>query len=339
MAEPIARGRNWCFTLNADDDSLEDFAWCDSDACPIAGWMDDGKIQYMVCQVERGEEGHVHIQGYLQMKSNYRLAALKKYSDRAHWEPRFGTHAQAVAYCQKADTRVKGPWEFGEAKDGQGKRNDLDAIVKLVKAKRTNLEIFDEVGSAAAKFGKHICFTRFTFSEADSDRTLQGVRVLVLYGATGTGKTYAAINYIAGGKDYYICEAPSHKDSKVWFDGYEMQKVLILDDFEGNFCSFRFLLRLLDKYKLKVEVKGGFAWAVWTTVVITSNIHPSGWYQGVDLAPLARRINEIRLLEHQGTYKRVDFAETVLDPDFMEFTQVVPETPVNSPQLGVNMDE
>ena len=60
MAEPISRGRNWCFTLNADEDTMEDFTWSDvGAACPVAGWMDDGKIQYMVCQVEKGEQGHV----------------------------------------------------------------------------------------------------------------------------------------------------------------------------------------------------------------------------------------------------------------------------------------
>ena len=87
-----------------------------------------------------------------------------------------------------------------------------------------------------------------------------------------------------------------------------------------------------------MEVKGGFAWAVWTTVVITSNIHPSGWYQGVNLAPLERRINEIRLLEHQGSYKKVDFSEHELDLDYVQFeepTQIIPATPVQSPQLGL----
>jgi len=39
---------------------------------------------------------------------------------------------------------------------------------------------------------------RFTMSEASSDRQLQGVRVIVLWGPSGAGKTYAAINYIAG---------------------------------------------------------------------------------------------------------------------------------------------
>lgn len=111
----------------------------------------------------------------------------------------------------------------------------------------------------------------------------------------------------------------------MWFDGYQGQHTLILDDFSGDYCAFRYLLRLLDKYKLKVEIKGGFAWAVWTTVVITSNIHPVGWYHDTDTSPLQRRLttggSEIRLVEHQGTYKRISWDEHVLDADFMPWQQ------------------
>ena len=64
--------------------------------------------------------------------------------------------------------------------------------------------------------------------------------MLCLYGPTGTGKTYAAINLIANRRDYYIAECPSSRGSKLWFDGYEGQKTLVLDDFSGDFCDFRF---------------------------------------------------------------------------------------------------
>lgn len=322
----MSQGKNWCFTLNANEDAGEHITWpCPGSECPISGWVAAGDIEYMVCQVEK--VAHVHIQGYIQFKKNMRLTALKRISAAAHWELRRGSHTDARDYCKKPDSRVNGPWEFGTERDSQGKRTDLEAIGALVKARKTNYEIVEACGASASKFAKHIGFLRFTYTEADSDRQLQGVRVIVLYGASGKGKTYAAVNFIAGNKDYYICEAPSHASSKLWFDGYEGQRTLILDDFEGSFCQFRFLLRLLDVYKLKVEVKGGHAWAVWTTVVITSNTHPSAWYSNMDTAPLKRRINEIRLMEHQGTYKRIDWTEHVLDDDYVNFENVVPPTP------------
>jgi len=223
----------------------------------------------------------------------------------------------------KEDSRVNGPWEIGQERDSQGKRNDLEAIGALVKARKTNYEIIEELGASASKFAKNIAFLRFVNSESESDRQLQGVRVICLYGSTGVGKTFAAVNYIAGGKDYYIAEAPSTRGSKLWFDGYESQRVLILDDFDGDYCTMAYLKRLLDVYKLKIEIKGGFAWAIWTTVVITSNSHPSNWYNKesmtVNLGPLKRRIQEIRFCETQGAYKRQDWDGHDLDEDFVPY--------------------
>lgn len=311
--------RNWCFTINADEEQ-EKF-WATATACPLAFWFDNPDLDYICCQVEKVH--HVHMQGYVSFSKVQRLTALKKICPQAHWEYRRGTHAQAVKYCTKQESRINGPWELGHAHDKQGKRTDLENITALVKSKKTNMEILEEAGACASKFAKNIAWVRFTCSESDSDRQLQGVNVYVLYGATGCGKTFAAVKLMANGENYYIAECPSSKGTKLWFDGYEGQHTLILDDFSGDFCTFRFLLRLLDKYKLKVEIKGGFAWATWTTVIITTNIHPSAWYSDVDTAPLRRRINEIRFMEHQGAYRRMDWAEKPLDEDFVAFEALV----------------
>ena len=318
----MAKSRNWVFTLNANEDKGEHIMWITPGIeCPIAKWFDEGKIQYLVCQVEK--VGHVHLQGYIQFKGDMRMSALKRINPNAHWEIRRGTHEQARDYAMKLESRYNGPWCLGQEKDNQGKRTDLERIGELVTARKTNLEIIEECGAVASKFAKHIAFLRFVNTEAESDRQIQGVRVLCLYGPTGVGKTYAAINFIAGGKDYYIAEAPSTRGSKLWFDGYEGQHYLILDDFDGDYCTLAYLKRLLDVYKLKIEIKGGFAWAVWTTVVITSNSHPSSWYNKaemqVNLGPLKRRIQEIRYCESQGAYKRQDWDQKDIDDDFIPY--------------------
>lgn len=321
----MSRVRNYVFTLNADEDKGEHIMWVSPGIdCPVRDWMDCGKIDYLVCQVER--VAHVHVQGYVQFSCQMRMGALKKLCSRAHWEARRGTHSEAKAYCTKAESRINGPWEIGKEKGDQGARNDLRSLYADVLADKTNKEMLDSTEGTAARYEKQLRFMRFVNFEARSDRQLQGVRVLCLYGPTGSGKTYAAVNYIAGGKDYYIAEAPSKRGDKLWFDGYEGQRCLILDDFDGDYCTMGYLKRLLDCYKLKVEVKGGFSWAVWTTVVITSNTHPSAWFKKADAAvnmgPLARRIQEIRYCEHQGAYKRMDWDEQPLDADYVSY--VVP---------------
>jgi len=229
---------------------------------------------------------------------------------------------------------IEGPFELGE-RPRPGTRTDLKSIYSDVKAGTSNTELLEKSDGTSARYEKQIKFMRFTYSESQSDRQLQGVRVLVLWGPTGAGKTYAAVNIIANKVDYYIAEAPSVKGSKMWFDGYEGQKILILDDFDGEYCTMAFLKRLLDHYKLKVEVKGGHAWAVWTTVVITSNHHPSDWYRGngvmaIDTSPLQRRLSEIRHCEHNGTYRKQNYDKSYIDEDYVPYevpAQAVPASP------------
>ena len=71
-------------------------------------------VLYCQWQVEVGESGTRHVQGYVAFKCNKRLSILKKVHPTAHWERRKGTHNDARAYCSKEDTRVAGPWEIGD---------------------------------------------------------------------------------------------------------------------------------------------------------------------------------------------------------------------------------
>lgn len=45
---------------------------------------------------------------------------MKKIDSTAHWEGAKDPHASR-AYCQKEDTRMEGPWEFGECNKGRPK--------------------------------------------------------------------------------------------------------------------------------------------------------------------------------------------------------------------------
>lgn len=294
--------RNWCFTrmLTSAEELFVRNCHAETPVSDFSWVPDEQSCLGCVFQFEEAPTTKkLHMQGFIQFKGQKGFAHVKKViGNNAHLEPMKGTVAEAVAYCRKPESRFAGPYLIGvQPEDKQGKRTDLDVLRDHVKAKKPMLELI-ETNAKFCKYEKQVKYLRFLYQETASDRQATGVDVKVFYGPTGTGKTFAAVNYVADNKDYYICEPPSSSLSRVWFDGYEGQGTLILDDFHGNFCSVDFLKRLLDKYKLKVEYKGGFCWANWHTVIITTNYHPDNWYPNtglniVNLDPLKRRINAI----------------------------------------------
>lgn len=100
--------RDWCFTLNDPQDLLNPEQWPD--------------CEYCLYQLELGEEtGMPHLQGFVKFRVAKRMATVKEQVpelQRAHLEGRRGTIRQAIDYCRKNDTRLEGPWEFGEEPAG-----------------------------------------------------------------------------------------------------------------------------------------------------------------------------------------------------------------------------
>jgi len=209
-------------------------------------------------------------------------------------------------YCTKAESRVFGPWEHGSRPAGQGKRTDLAKIWSDVKSKKRTMDMLEE-DPAIAKFEKHIKFMRFTVQERDSNRQDGGVKVWVFYGDTNLGKTYAAVNLIKP-HSMFKMDPPPRSTATLWFDGYEGQELLVMDEFEGeNYCPLSKLKSLLDVYPCRLDVKGSFTWAAWNHVILCSNTAPRHWYpvapsQPQILAPLVRRITEIRHFVERGKY-------------------------------------
>jgi len=101
---------------------VESLDWHD----PPYGWPG---VKYAVWQYEIGEEKHTpHYQGYVVLEKPARITWLvKNIPQVSFWGPRRGTHEEAKNYASKADTRVDGPWTFGQ-EPKQGKRSDLAEV-------------------------------------------------------------------------------------------------------------------------------------------------------------------------------------------------------------------
>ncbi len=74
------------------------------------------------------------------------------------------------------------------------------------------------------------------------------------------------------------------RGGRVWFDGYLGEPTLLIDDFEPKEVGIRLMLRMLDKWPMRLEVKGGVVQPNWTKVIITNNLHPREWYPNANAA-------------------------------------------------------
>jgi hypothetical protein len=219
-----------------------------------------------VFQLEKGEKGTPHYQGYVFFNKRTSMAMAKKQiSAKAHFEAARGTPLQNRAYCTKKEGRINGPFEFGVIPQ-QGRRNDLINMKKLIDSGKDNKVVAEEYFGSFLRYHKGINAYRLLNQQQRSWKTT----VVVIYGPTGTGKSAFCRDMFKGA--YW--KPPGTK----WWDNYVGQSVVIFDDFNVPWFGFDTLKRLLDRYPLLVETKGGHTQFLAKTIVVTSNNHPNKWY-------------------------------------------------------------
>jgi len=318
--------RNWCFTVNnpADTDYPE-------------SWQLD-YVKNMIYQVEIGENGTLHLQGYLELKNPRNLTWLKRQMhSTAHFERRKGTRSQAVDYCAKEESRLAPPkiwgakeddveaWHFvdntghrslaeelgwrlseTESQDGSTSTKKLQEIKqKLEDGSASIEEIADDYFPIWVRF--HRAFDRYiTMKTAQRNHECE---VHVLFGPTGTGKSkWVMDNYPVA---YW-------KQRSKWWCGYSAHETVVIDEFYG-WLPFDLLLRLCDRYPMLVESKGGQLQFVARTIIFTTNKCPDDWYNGCYFPALRRRVSKWHYLPTLGFHS--------IYTNFDEFKNAINPTP------------
>lgn len=250
--------RFWCFTLNNPHAQI--------DVDYIEPWIGNG-LRYCIYQLEVGESGTPHYQGYLELDRGQRLSYVTSHLEGAHFEPRRGTQQQAMDYCRKEESRVDGPWEFGTPTAGQGARQDIQAFKKDIDEGATDLQLWDSHPLQFLRYGRMVDRIRLLKQPKRTWKT----EVWYLYGPPGVGKSRMA-GELAGPDAYW--KSPN----EVWWDGYNGQESVVLDDFSAKWLPWSTLLQVLDTNPLTLPVKGAHVNFVAKKLVITSNAKPKDLY-------------------------------------------------------------
>lgn len=276
------KAANWIYTWNNPNVSVEEHHASFAEAHPV----------YHVFQKEEGEEGTPHFQGYMEFNSAKSLTQLKKCNPQIHWEKRRGNQQQAIVYCTKDDTRVDGPWSFGQPKSVSRTGMSEDFLAQIQSGKRLR-ELVDTHVNDVRKYPRFYQEMRRLFPPPSRPTAPE---VVLLYGPPGTGKT-RFVRDAEQSVDLFIKPV----DKSFWMDGYDGHPAVLLDDFAGaaNHVSLTNMLQLIDRYQTQVPIKGGFTWWQPDRVYITTNIHPANWYRYEDrlchYQALKRRFTEVRI--------------------------------------------
>lgn len=262
----VAQYRRWVFTLNNPEGALD-----------TGGWAAAG-VAACVWQLECAPTtGTRHYQGYIQFCRPVSLTALKRAvcSDSLHGEPAEGTHEQCVAYCSKTDSRVDGPWWFPDEATvrgrKQGSRSDLAELAAAAKEGKSLLEISEINPSTYIRNYRGIQHYRALHNPAARDRGV--IKVVCIWGPSGVGKTHWARRTV--GSDIF---EPEIKKDQIWFNGYNGECVLLLDEYSGQ-LPIPLLNRVLDPYAYQAPCKmAPYVSAEWTYVIILTNLRPYSWY-------------------------------------------------------------
>lgn len=269
------KARHTAWTLNN---------WTQPDLDTIRKYADD-EARYMCWSQEVcPTTGTPHLQGYVAWDLPRSLTKFKNsISKQLHYEPYTnGSAAQNRNYClgqceKKGFTSNPTFEEVGELPQ-QGERTDWREAV-------SSIQSGTDIGSVIHTQPQLLPSIRALerFKQMSLKPLNRQVNVIILIGAPGTGKSrWAYDNY----PELYS------KPEGNWFDGYTGQKTLLLDDYYGDIQYSQFL-KVLDRYPLQVPIKGGFVYAQWDTVIITSNRPITAWGY-YDTTALERRITETR---------------------------------------------
>lgn len=268
------KNRNFVFTWNNYPDDASDY---------LQELVDTEVLKYVgYCEEIAPTTGTPHLQGYCSFNSPRTIEQARAKFSGCHVEVMLGSIAQNEEYCTKAgelkhfgvkpisnDNKGRAErlrWQRAKELAQSGQLDDIDADI-LIRCYSTLKRIRTDY---AAKPGP------------------QDVRCYWIYGPTGTGKSHSVET------TFPLCYKKNMDDPK-WFDGYQGEETVYLEDLDKYQVRWGGLLkRLADRWPLLVNTKGSMQYIRPQRVIVTSNYNLDEiWTESGTLDPLLRRFTVI----------------------------------------------
>lgn len=277
------QGKNWLFTENNPTQET------------IQRYMDLDCQWLCLCKEHQDDENQTpHIHCAVCFRGKRDVNALKKLFPRAHIDKMRGTPQDCKTYLTKEDNN---PFEKGEipvstriTKEQQKKKWD-DAYIAAKEGR------FDDIPRDMwiryQNSFKQIYYDNRKDPSFDdfNDKDLKR-HFLWLWGPTGTGKSHTARRIARE----LGCDEPYLKDLNKWWNGYEHQRVTIIEEADPKRCEFlaSYFKKWFDKWPFTAECKGSVINQCRPEyIIVTSNYCIDACFpEPVDNDALKRRFTE-----------------------------------------------
>jgi len=263
----VIRAKRWCYTLNnpTSEPTLED-------------------ITYHVYGREKGESGTPHLQGFVIFNKQTLFTKVQQFIPGAHWEVARGKNTQAADYCKKDGDFV----EVGQCPVDKTQLSGEGVKRKYAEFKRLAIEgKFDEISDDL------YCRHYKTMKMIHTDHMVSaGIRDnldnIWYYGESGAGKSRKAHSE---NPDAYL------KLCNKWWDGYQNEDVVIIDDIDPSHKVLGHHIKLWsDHYDFNAETKGGMLRIRPKKIIVTSQYRINQVFDDYEtISAIQRRFQEIKI--------------------------------------------
>lgn len=212
---------------------------------------------------------------------------------RAHIEPRWKTGKQAADYCKKDGYY----YEWGTLRNSingpLARKHAYEQFYKKVLEGYTDLQLIEYDAQLFNACFRQVDRLRL---QKRPEPSVPKREIILYYGDTGTGKTRAAFDF----PDAY--EVNFDEGQQTWYDGYCQQETAIFDEFSGQ-MRLSLAKKVFDNHYVRMRsVKGSHVWFNPKRIVLTSNHHPSTWWNWsrhlpIDQEAFRRRFTAIYVFE------------------------------------------
>lgn len=313
-----SQGKYYAFTIHCENKEH-----CKHQSDIMKG-QNDTNVLLFCCYTEQcPKTQRWHIQGYVALKKKRRLSSIFDQllcvwqGEPYVWpyvKPAIYSAWHNKRYCEKDGDG----WTVGEAAEWseeqlrnlgnkQGKRTDIEAMAKDFQDKPWESKL-----TKARKFPKQFCHYNRAFdklltlerdhqyhSSYDTSKRSIDMKNYVYTGPPGCGKSHTVEQEVKKLCSDFPQLRVYYKTIQKWWDGYDGQEIVVIDDFRSS-MPFSELLNLMDGKPFRREAKGTTICLRAHHIFFTTPKHPRYWYKkimeedGDAEGQLLRRIYQLR---------------------------------------------